>query len=96
MKTIENRGISQVLVELTTLDLANLISYLNIRANVKAVEETKEGDIETSLHIYESYSTKIGGITLALIECLSTGELPQSVYSVDAEEYVYLLANQAK
>lgn len=95
MRTIENRGISKVLVELTTLDLAKLIEFLNARSHTKAIEEVEEGDDKTSLAIHESYSTKIGGVALALVECLETGVNPQSVYGVDDEAYVFLLGNQA-
>lgn len=95
MKTIENRGISQVLVSLTALDLARIIEFRNNRASAKAVKEVEENDTKGSLAIYESFNTSIGGTVLSLIDCIKTGESPQSIYKVDNEEYIYLLSKQA-
>lgn len=95
MIILENRGNNKVLVELTALDLANLVDRLNSKVSVMAVEEVAEDDDKTSVAIYESFNTMISGVTLALIECLKTKENAQKVYNIKEEEYLFLLLKQS-
>jgi len=95
MKAVEDRGNGMVLVELSAIDLVNIITFLNQTANSRSVEEVEENDYKSSFAIYESYNTLIGGATLALKECLETGDTFQKVYNENDSEYIFLKAQNA-